>query len=193
MQLFLAFGLTVLAAGTLAFSSHAQPADGEATPAVLDFTMTRLDGSEQNLAAYAGDVVLIVNTASQCGFTPQYEGLQTLHETYAEQGLSVLGFPANNFGQQEPGEDEDIAAFCQQNYGVEFDMFSKVSVKGDDICPLYAHLTAEATNPEFAGDIGWNFTKFLVDREGQVIARWPSNVSPTSEQMVQAIEAALAE
>lgn len=163
------------------------------TPAVLDFEMESLSGEPVQLAGYHGDVILIVNTASKCGHTPQYEPLQALHEQYGEQGLSVLGFPANNFGAQEPGTDEQIAAFCRENYGVGFDMFSKVSVKGDDQCDLYAFLTSEETNPGFAGPIRWNFEKFLIGRNGEVIARFAPKTQPDSEEVVAAIEAALAE
>ena len=135
----------------------------------------------------------MVNVASKCGLTPQYKALQKLHEEYAEQGLSILGFPANNFGKQEPGSDEDIATFCQKNYGVEFDMFSKISVAGEDQAPLYAFLTSEKTNPKFAGKIKWNFEKFLVNRDGEIIARFSPRTKPNAEEVIKAIEAALAQ
>lgn len=162
------------------------------TPAALDFELPALDGTPTDLADYQGQVVLIVNTASQCGLTPQYEQLQSLHDAYADQGLAVLGFPANNFGSQEPGSDEEIAAFCEQNFGVGFDMFAKLSVKGDDQHPLYAYLTGEDTNPGFAGDITWNFEKFLINREGRVVARFAPRTRPDAPEVVAAIEAELA-
>lgn len=162
-------------------------------PAVLDFEMPTLVGGEPvELSQYYGQVVLIVNTASQCGLTPQYEQLQALHEQYADDGLAILGFPANNFGSQEPGSDEEIAAFCEQNFGVGFPMFAKLSVKGDDQAPLYTFLTSEETNPGFAGEITWNFEKFLVGRDGQVVARFAPRTRPDAEVVVAAIQTELA-
>lgn len=160
-------------------------------PAALDFEVNTLEGESVRLDKYHGDVVLIVNVASRCGLTPQYEQLQQLHEEHAEAGLSILGFPANNFGKQEPGSNENIARFCKKNYGVEFDMFAKISVAGDDQAPLYAFLTSEETNPDFAGKIRWNFDKFLVNREGQVIARFAPRTKPNAKEVLKAIEAAL--
>jgi len=152
--------------------------------------MKNLDGRNVNLAKYQGNVVLIVNVASQCGFTPQYEGLQELHRRYAAQGLRILGFPSNNFGGQEPGSDAEIAEFCKRNYGVEFDMFSKVELLGSSKVPLYQYLT---TLPKFSGEIMWNFEKFLIGRDGEVIARFRSPVEPLSKEMITAIENALAQ
>lgn len=163
------------------------------TPAALDFEMKTIEGDDVKLTQYHGDVVLIVNVASRCGLTGQYKALQQLHEDYAEKGLSILGFPANNFGKQEPGSDEEIATFCQKNYGVEFDMFSKISVKGDDQAPLYNFLTSKETNPKFAGKIGWNFEKFLINRDGQVVARFSPRTKPNDKKVIQAIQDALAE
>ncbi len=162
-----------------------------ATPPALNHTMTTLAGQEKSLADYQGQVVLMVNVASKCGKTPQYAGLQTLHETYSEQGLAILGFPCNQFGNQEPGTADDIAQFCEQNYGVTFDMFSKIDVNGDDANPLYQYLTSNQTplSADDQGPVKWNFEKFLVNREGIVIARFRSNVTP--EQMVPAITEAL--
>ncbi|MGB0768168.1 MAG: glutathione peroxidase [Phycisphaeraceae bacterium] len=160
-------------------------------PAALNFTVQSIAGDDVELARYHGDVLLIVNVASRCGLTGQYKPLQQLHEDYAEQGLSILGFPANNFGKQEPGSNDEIASFCEKNYGVEFDMFAKISVKGKDQAPLYRFLTSEKTNPKFAGDIRWNFDKFLVARDGTVIARFEPRTGPRSEEVVKAIEAAL--
>jgi glutathione peroxidase len=163
-----------------------------APPAALNFTMNSLDGKPVDLAKYQGNVVLMVNVASQCGYTPQYEGLEELHKRYASRGLRLLGFPSNDFGQQEPGTNAEIADFCKKNYGVEFDMFSKVNVLGNAKAPLYRFLTSPQTNPKFAGEIEWNFEKFLIGRNGQVIARFKSPVEPLSKEMVSAIEAALA-
>lgn len=167
------------------------PVDAD-TPPVLDFEVQTISGESVRLDRYHGKVLLVVNVASKCGLTPQYKMLQKLHEDYAKQGLAILGFPANNFGKQEPGTNEDIAAFCEQNYGVEFDMFAKVSVAGDDQAPLYRFLTSEKTNPKFAGKISWNFEKFLVSRDGQVIARFSPRTKPDDKQVIQAIEEALA-
>ena len=162
-------------------------------PAALDFEMETIDGDKVHLDQYHGDVVLMVNVASKCGLTKQYKALQKLHEEYAEKGLSILGFPANNFGKQEPGTNDEIATFCEKNYGVEFDLFAKISVAGDDQAPLYAFLTSEETNPKFSGKIGWNFEKFLVSREGKVIARFSPRTKPDSEEVLQALEEALAQ
>ena len=158
---------------------------------VYDFTMKNIDGKQVKLDAYKGKVLLVVNVASKCGMTPQYEGLQKVYQKYQGQGFVILGFPANNFMGQEPGTDEEIKTFCSSKYNVSFPMFSKISVKGDDIHPLYAFLTSKETNPEFAGDIPWNFSKFLVDRNGKIIARFGPRDTPESEKMIQAIEAAL--
>jgi len=157
----------------------------------LDFTVSDIDGHSVPLAKYKGDVVLIVNVASKCGFTPQYKDLQALYDKYRERGLRILGFPANNFKAQEPGSNAEIKEFCQKNFGVTFDMFAKVSVKGDDICPLYKFLTSEQSNPGHGGEIAWNFTKFLVGRDGRVVARFEPKVKPTDEVVTRAVEAAL--
>ena len=162
-------------------------------PQVLNFKMKSLTGKDVDLSQYKGKVVMMVNTASKCGLTPQYKGLQELHTKYAPQGLAILGFPANDFGKQEPGSDEEIGAFCQKNYGVEFDMFSKVAVTGENKCPLYKHLTSAETNPKFPGEISWNFEKFLIDRNGEIIGRFSPKVAPGSPEVVQAVEAALAQ
>jgi glutathione peroxidase len=156
--------------------------------ALTDFTARTLDGREQNLAEYAGQVVLVVNTASKCGFTPQYEGLQQLHEQYAAQGLTVLGFPCNQFGSQEPGDAETIGSFCQKNYGVSFPMMDKVEVNGDDAHPVYQWLRAEKGGL-LGGKIKWNFTKFLVGRDGQVLERYAPTTKP--EKLKGDIEKAL--
>jgi len=158
-------------------------------PAPLNFTMNSLDGKPVNLAKYQGTVVLMVNVASACGYTPQYEGLQALHKKYAARGLRILGFPSNDFGGQEPGTNSEIAEFCKKNYGVEFDMFSKITVVGGGQAPLYKTLTS---TPGFSGTVDWNFEKFLINREGRVVGRFKSPVEPLSDEMTRAIEAALA-
>lgn len=157
----------------------------------LSFKARDIDGNEVDLAKYKGKVVLIVNVASRCGYTPQYEQLQALHTKYGKDGLQVLGFPSNDFGRQEPGTEAEIKSFCQSKYSVTFDMFSKVAVKGDEAHPLYKFLTSTERNGAFGGDIRWNFTKFLVDRQGKVIARFESKVRPDSKELVEAVEKAL--
>jgi glutathione peroxidase len=173
---------------SLAMVSIALPRQAAKVPPTLSFTMNSLDGKPVNLSRYAGHVVLIVNVASECGFTPQYEGLQALHRRYAARGLRILGFPSNDFGAQEPGSNAQIAEFCSKNYGVEFDMFSKITVLGPGKAPLYRQLTA---TPRFSGEVAWNFEKFLLNRNGQVIGRYESAVEPLSADLTQAIEAAL--
>ncbi len=158
---------------------------------IHDFIVNDIDGALVKLEQYRGQVVMIVNVASKCGFTPQYEGLQKLYITYKDSGLVILGFPANNFMRQEPGTDEDIKAFCSLNYGVTFPMFSKISVKGEDQHPLYAWLTDKKIHPEFGGDISWNFNKFLISRDGQVIGRFGSRTKPEDAELVEAIKKAL--
>jgi glutathione peroxidase len=158
---------------------------------VLDFTLNSIDGKPAPLAQYQGKVVLIVNVASRCGYTPQYTGLEKVYERYKDQGFVILGFPANNFGGQEPGTNEEIKTFCSSKYSVTFPMYSKISVKGGDIHPLYQFLTDKQTNPATAGDIKWNFTKFLVGKDGKVIARFEPAVTPESPEVTGAIEKAL--
>ena len=155
---------------------------------VLDFKMKDIDGKDVKLNKYKGNVLLIVNTASKCGYTPQYEGLQAIYEKYNAKGFYVLGFPANNFGGQEPGKESEIKEFCESKYKVKFPMFAKISVKGEDQDPLYKFLTGKETNPNFAGDITWNFNKFLIDRKGSVVARFTSKDTPESETIKKAIE-----
>ena len=150
-----------------------------AASTIYDFTLPLLDGKAAPLADYKGKVVLVVNVASRCGFTPQYSALESIYEKYKDQGFVIIGFPANNFGGQEPGTNEEIKTFCQTKYSVTFPVYGKVSVKGDDQTPLYTYLTREA-NPALAGDIKWNFTKFLVDRSGKVVERYAPNAEPDS-------------
>jgi glutathione peroxidase len=161
-------------------------------PSVLNFKMDSIDGQPVDLSKYQGKVVLMVNVASKCGFTPQYKALEALHEKYGKEGFVVLGFPANNFGGQEPGTNEQISQFCQSKYGVKFDMFSKVSVKGQDQCPLYKFLTSKDTDPKFAGPIRWNFEKFLINSKGEIVNRFGTRVKPDSPEVTTAIEAELA-
>lgn len=157
--------------------------------ALSDFTVERIDGTRLALSSLAGQVVLIVNTASACGFTPQFAGLQTLHETYGPRGLAILGFPCNQFGSQDPGSHEQIQAFCQLNYGVRFPMMAKVHVNGEHADPLFQWLKAEAPGLLGSQAIKWNFTKFLVGRDGQVIRRYAPQDTPA--KLATDIEAAL--
>lgn len=159
------------------------------TASIYDFTANRLDGKPEPLANYRGKVLLIVNTASECGFTPQFGGLQELHQAYGERGLAVLGFPCNQFGGQEPGNEEKIGAFCQKNFGVTFPMFAKIDVNGDDAHPLYKYLKAEARGALGTEFIKWNFTKFLIDKEGRVLDRFAPTTKP--EDLAKKIEALL--
>ena len=158
---------------------------------VHEFTLKSLDGKQVPLASFKGKVMLVVNVASQCGYTYQYEGLQALYAKYKDRGLVLTGFPANNFGGQEPGTDAEIGAFCKSKFGVTFPMFSKISVKGADKAPLYQFLTDPRANPKTGGEIQWNFTKFLVDRNGRVIERFEPDVEPLSKELESAVEAAL--
>ena len=153
---------------------------------IHEFTLNSIDGKAAPLSAYDGKVVMLVNVASRCGYTPQYSGLEALYEKYKDRGLVILGFPANNFGGQEPGTNEEIKTFCSAKYNVTFPMYAKVSVKGEDTTPLYQFLTQAK-----GGEIKWNFTKFLTDKHGKVIARFEPNVTPDSPEVRSAIEAAL--
>src|SRR5437899_977042 len=157
-----------------------------AASTVHEFSLPSIDGTPAPLSVYKGKVALIVNVASQCGYTPQYAGLEKLYEKYKDQGFVVLGFPANNFGAQEPGTNEEIKTFCTRNYSVTFPMYSKISVKGSDKAPLYKFLTDSS-----GGEVKWNFTKFLVDGNGKVITRFESEVEPDSPEVVGAVEKAL--
>lgn len=159
-----------------------------APKSIYDFKMKDIDGKDVKLKSYKGKVLLVVNTASKCGYTPQFEGLERTYQKYKNQGFLVLGFPANNFKGQDPGTDKEIKDFCTLKYGVTFPMFSKISVKGEDQHPLYAYLTDPKTNPQFAGDISWNFNKFLIDRKGNIVARFTSKDAPDGEAVTQALE-----
>ena len=148
------------------------------TAPIYDFSVKTIDGKKQSMAKYKGKVMLIVNTASECGLTPQYKGLEELHETYAKRGLAVLGFPCNQFGAQEPGDEQQIAAFCERNYGVTFPMFSKIDVNGEGADPLFAYLKKEKPGLLGLEAIKWNFTKFLVDANGKVLERYAPQTEP---------------
>ena len=159
----------------------------------LQFTLADIDSQMVDLARYKGKVVLIVNVASKCVFTPQYAALEILYRKYQDRDFVILGFPANNFLLQEPGTNEQIKDFCKSTYGITFPLMSKVSVKDKDMCPLYLYLTSEETNPGFSGEIPWNFTKFLINRQGKVVARFPPENKPGDEDVLKAVEQALAE
>jgi glutathione peroxidase len=158
---------------------------------IYEFTMNSIDGQSVSLKSFQGKVVLLVNVASKCGFTPQYAALEALYEKYKSRGLVIVGIPANNFMSQEPGTNEEIKKFCSTKYNVTFPMMAKISVKGDDQTPLYTFLTGKESDPQFAGGIKWNFTKFLFDRNGNPVARFEPAVTPDSAQVTAAIESAL--
>ena len=187
--------LLLLACGLLAvpLALSAPAADTKKPASILDLKVEDIDGKPVELAKYRGEVLLIVNTASQCGYTPQYKDLESAYEKYKSKGFAVLAFPANEFGHQEPGSNADIKQFCSSKYSVTFPLFSKIVVKGEGIHPLYQFLTSKDTDPKFAGDIPWNFSKFLVNRKGEVIARFAPGDKPESPKVAKAIEAALAE
>jgi len=162
-----------------------------ADKSVYDFTLTTIDGQPAPLGAFKGKVVLLVNVASRCGYTPQYTALEAVYEKYKDRGFVIIGIPANNFGSQEPGTNQEIKTFCQTKYSVTFPMMAKVSVRGDDITPLYQFLTNRTAHPQTGGEIQWNFTKFLIGPDGQAIARFESAVTPDSPEVNAAIEKAL--
>jgi len=179
-------------AATLAGAVVAAEPEAKMNKTVYDFTLKDIDGKDVRLDAFKGKALLLVNVASRCGMTPQYEGLEKLYKTYGGRGLVVLGFPANNFLGQEPGTNEEIKQFCSLKYNVTFPMFSKISVKGEDIHPLYDWLTGKETNPQFSGPITWNFNKFLIGRDGKVRARFGSRDKPDAPELIRALEAELA-
>jgi len=181
IRTFVVMALVIIMAGSVFAASN-----------IYDFTLPSIDGRPMPLADFKGKVVLVVNVASRCGYTPQYSALEALYEKYKDQGFVIVGFPANNFGAQEPGTNQEIKTFCSRKYSVTFPLYSKVSVKGDDQTPLYQYLTKQ-TDPPIAGEIKWNFTKFLVDRNGHVIQRFESAVRPDSKEVISAVEKQLSQ
>ena len=170
-------GLLIIAMGT-----------ANAQTTFYDFTVEDINGKDYPLSQLKGKKVLVVNTASKCGFTPQYEGLQELYEKYGGDDFMIIGFPANNFAKQEPGSNEEIANFCQINYGVTFPMMSKISVKGDDQDPLYTWLTSKSENGVEKSKVSWNFQKYMIDEEGQLVGHFAPTVKPDSKKLVSWIE-----
>ena len=180
-----------LSAGLLVQSAVGQEKGDQVvqTSPLYSFTVESIDGSPVPLSTYKGEVLLIVNVASFCGYTPQYEDIEAVYEMYKDKGFRVLAFPANNFGNQEPGTNEEIKEFCTSKYDVTFDLFSKISVKGEDQHPLYRYITTESAVP---GEVKWNFQKYLVDRSGNIVAMYPSKVKPTDDEFVSKLEELLA-
>jgi glutathione peroxidase len=194
MQNVIKFSMLLASFGVMIMSTIGCTAEERTTKggSIHQFTMKNIDGVATPLSNYRGKVVLIVNVASQCGYTRQYANLEALHTSMAAKGLSILGFPANNFGGQEPGTNQEIKEFCSTKFNVTFDMFEKISVKGSDKHPLYAFLTSGGGNGDLSGEVGWNFEKFLVDKEGKVVKRFKSGVDPMSDELMKAIEQELA-
>jgi glutathione peroxidase len=182
---------TAIALAVVGLASGASAAE-EATVQVTKYSTKDIDGKPVDLGSYQGKVLLVVNVASKCGLTPQYTQLVDIYKKYHAQGFEVIGFPANNFMSQEPGTNEEIKTFCSTKFGVEFPMMSKISVKGGDIDPLYQQLTSTDANGKFGGEIKWNFTKFLVGRDGHVIARFEPPIKPDAPEVISAIESAIA-
>jgi glutathione peroxidase len=186
-------GALIMTQSAAAAGAAKSKSDKAAKAAILDHDMETLDGQTVNLAKkYKGKVVLLVNVASKCGNTPQYKPLEALHEKYGKEGLAIVGVPCNQFGKQEPGSAKDISEFCEKNYGVKFDMLSKVDVNGENAAPLYKQLTSKDSDPKFPGKITWNFEKFLFNRNGKVVARFSPKTQPDSPEVVAAIEKELA-
>ena len=183
-------GVALLALGFLAPHSAAAKPTTKPT-GVLSYTVQDINGKSVPLSRYAGKVLLIVNTASLCGNTPQYKSLEGLYEKYKGSGLRILAFPANNFAQQEPGSNAEIHQFCTAKYATTFDLFSKISVQAPNQAPLYTFLISKSTDPKFGGEIEWNFAKFLIDRSGKVVARFPAGHDPLSADVVGAVEKAI--
>lgn len=181
-------GIAGMSAG---WAAEAPAKEEQKVAEALNFKMKDIDGQEVDLSRYQGKVILMVNVASQCGNTPQYDGLETMYKTYQDKGLVIMGFPANNFKAQEPGTNAEIKNFCTSQHHVTFPMFAKISVKGDDIAPLYKYLIGVETKPQPKGDITWNFEKFLIGRDGRVIARFAPGTKPEDKAVVAAVEAAL--
>lgn len=189
------FAFISLVSAVFTASADASPKaarkDKKTMPAIYSIPLKTIDGRTTTLAEWRGKAILLVNTASACGYTPQYKGLEELFDKYKGKGFVVLGFPSNDFGGQEPGAEKEIKSFCELNYGVSFPLFAKVKVKGEDKHPLYRFLQEENPNAESRQEVKWNFSKFLVDREGKVTKAFPSKVEPMSGEMTQAVEAAL--
>ena len=164
--------------------AHAQEVSGEKKSSIYQFKVTTIDGQKIDLAKYKGKVLLIVNVASECGYTDQYKAMQALHAKYAKQGLAILAFPCNDFGSQEPGNEAKIKEFAQKTYGVEFDLFSKVKILGKDAAPLYQFLTSKGANAKYAGDVKWNFEKFVIGRDGALVARFAADAEPDSQDFL---------
>jgi glutathione peroxidase len=185
---------TALCFGVFTTMAAAEKAEKDAASdheCALNFKMKNIDGETVDLEDYEGNVVLIVNVASRCGLTPQYAGLEQLYDKYKEKGFVVLGFPCNQFAGQEPGTDAEIKQFCSTRYDVSFPMFSKIEVNGDGAAPLYKYLTGKAVEPAGKGNISWNFEKFLVDRDGNLIARFSPRTKPSDAELIEAIESNL--
>lgn len=185
------FGL-MLGAGLLAglgfLSGGMMDTQADTCPAALNFKVKTIEGKDTNLCSYKGKVVLIVNTASQCGLTPQYKGLEELNQKYRAKGLRILGFPSNDFGAQEPGSNEEIKQFCEGRYKVTFDMFEKIPVKGNEKAPLYTYLTSGGGDPKLAGEIQWNFQKYLIDKNGKLAYAFSPRTTPEDPKLIAAIE-----
>ncbi|HEV8538186.1 MAG TPA: glutathione peroxidase [Bacteroidota bacterium] len=192
MKNILAAALLVIATGVVHAQSMKTGTKGLAIQpkSVLDYTVNSIDGKSKPLSSYKGKVLMIVNTASECGYTPQYETLEKLYEAYKDRGFRILAFPANNFGEQEPGTNADIKKFCSTKYHTTFDLFGKISVKGKDQHPLYRYITLDSP---FKGDVKWNFQKYIVDRSGNIVAKFMSAVDPMSAEVKSEVEKLLAE
>lgn len=186
-----ALGLLVMAGAGAMLADDGQVKPEQKAKSPLDFTVKNIDGQDVSLSKYKGSVVIIVNTASKCGYTPQYASLEGLYQKYKDKGLKILAFPSNDFGKQEPGTEKEIKEFCSTKYKTTFDLFSKVITQGQGQAPLYTYLTSKETDPKYAGAIEWNFTKFLVGKNGQLIGRYKSNVDPLSPEFIAVVEAAL--
>jgi len=183
--------ICTLALWGLTNMAHAQEAKAGKKTSIYQFQATTIDGQKIDLAKYKGKVLLIVNVASECGYTDQYKALQALHAKHGNDGLAILAFPCNDFGAQEPGGNDAIKKFAKKNYGVDFDLFSKIKILGKDAAPLYQFLSSKDANPNHAGKVEWNFVKFIIDRDGAVIARFAADVEPDSNDMMDALRKAL--
>ena len=189
LTLFFLLSTVVLSIPTQAETKSKEPVKMQKS--IYDFKMKDIDGKDVSLKSYKGKVVMVVNVASKCGYTKQYEQLEAVYKKYQDKGLVILGFPANNFGSQEPGTNEEIKQFCTSKYSVTFPMFAKISVRGEDIHPLYKYLTSKDDDPQFSGDISWNFNKFLIDKDGKIINRYVSKVTPDDATVITDIETAI--